>query len=103
MFLSEKIRPVKQVETIRSKGNSALATLENASNCHPCVDAYATSEEMCASLVRKRKQQYEKEMSLRNEPPSIPSCVNEQEGMEERQHRQAAEHERSGETNGNGR
>jgi curved DNA-binding protein CbpA len=96
-LLSQKFGPVESVEIIGSKGSSALITFENASSCRPCVDAYATSEEMRASFVGKRKQQYEEAMSRREEQlpsPRIQSNVNDEEGLKERKHRQAMERER---------
>jgi hypothetical protein len=94
-LLSKQFGPVETVEIVGSKGNSALITFEDPSSCRPCVDAYATSEEMRASLVGKRKQQYEEEMSRHQEQlPTLPSRVNDQEALEERKHRQATERER---------
>lgn len=94
-LLSKQFGPVESVEIVGSKGNSALITFENPSSCRPCVDAYATSEEMRASFVGKRKQQYEEEMSkYQEELPTPLRCVNDQEGLEERKHRQTTERER---------
>lgn len=97
-LLSQKFGPVESVEIVGSKGNSALITFERASSCSLCVDAYALSDEMRASFVGKRKQQYEEEMEKRREQlptPRILSSVNDEEGLEERKHRQAMERERT--------
>jgi len=95
--LLSKYGTVESVETLGSKGNSALITFENASSCRPCVDAYERSEEMRATFVGKRKQEYEEETSQREEAEATAASTSkcqDREGLEERKYRQAAERER---------
>ena len=99
-LLGSKFGPVTSVELLGSKGNSALVTFRDAASCRPCVDAYADSEEMRASLVGKPKQLYEEELLRRQQDEETPAGVlpstreKDVENLEERQHRQAAERER---------
>jgi DnaJ family protein C protein 17 len=95
--LMSKFGTVESVEILGSKGNSALITFENAFSCRPCVDSYATNEEMRATFVGKRKEKYDEEMYQNEEKePQMATAKGTQdhEGLEERMHRQAAERER---------
>lgn len=95
--LSKLFGPVESVEMLGSKGNAALITFEKASSCRPCVDTYETSEEMRATFVGKRKQEYDEETFHRDQseaPATTTSKSQDREGVEERKHRQAAERER---------
>jgi curved DNA-binding protein CbpA len=97
-LMSNKFGPVESVEILGSKGNSALITFQNASSCRPCVDAYEISEEMRATFVGKRKEQYEEELLKRhsNDSPQMVAStkVQDRERLQERVHRQAEERER---------
>lgn len=95
--LLSKYGPVESVEILGSKGNGALVTFEKASSCRPCVDAYETSDEMRATFVGKKRQEYEEEMYQREEEKAPIASISKRqdtEGLEERKHRQAAERER---------
>ena len=58
-LFSEQFGPVESVELLGKKGNQALVTFDDPSSCKPCVDFYATSTEMRAKYVGKRKEDEE--------------------------------------------
>ena len=98
-LMSNMFGSVESVEILGSKGNSALITFQNASSCRPCVDAYEASEEMRATFVGKRKEQYEEELlqhQVSRDSPQMATSTKAQdrERIEERIHRQAEERER---------
>lgn len=98
---------VESVEFMGSKGNQALVTFTEASSCRPCVEAYATSKEMRAKYVGKRKDREEAAVEAareRKEEEEIQAAKassstastrhrRENESLEERRIRQAAERE----------
>jgi DnaJ family protein C protein 17 len=94
-LFSNQFGPVQSVELLGTKGNQALVTFVNASSCRPCVDEYATSKEMRAKFVGKRKDreeaiQEEKEEAARR---SSSSSSKRNESVQDRHLRQAAERE----------
>jgi DnaJ homolog subfamily C member 17 len=93
--LMSEFGAVEEVELIGSKGNQALVTFESPQSCRPCVDAYATSKEMRAKFVGKRKDREEEmeEQAENDEPVSSTRTGRENESVEERRLRQAAERE----------
>ena len=98
-LLTKKIGNVTQVEILGPKGNQALVTFELATSCRPCVDAYATSKEMRAKFVGKRKQQEEEledeQQQQQQELPPVSTTSRQQqrETLEDRRLRQGAERE----------
>ena len=92
----EKFGPVERVELLGSKGNQALVTFVDSKSCRPCVDEYATSVEMRAKFVGKRKEReeaMEEERDRAREDNNRRSKNNPNESLHERQLRQAAERE----------
>jgi DnaJ family protein C protein 17 len=49
--LMKRFGPVRSVELLGSKGNAALVTFEDGGSRRPCVEAYADSDVMRATLV----------------------------------------------------
>lgn len=90
-----KFGVVEQVEMLGSKGNQALVTFAGSSSCRPCVDAYATSDEMRTKFVGKRKDREEELERKRNfdSTTTRESSVREGESLNDRRLRQAAERE----------
>jgi DnaJ family protein C protein 17 len=87
---------VEQVELLGSKGNQALVTFSDDSSCRLCVDAYATSKEMRAKFVGRRKEKEEEKEGEVHLPATSSERVSrgaEEETLEERRLRQAAERE----------
>jgi DnaJ family protein C protein 17 len=98
--LLSKFGVVEQVEMIGSKGNQALVTYNDPSSCRSCVDGYATSNEMRAKFVGKRKKREEEEEENQREKDddhqqtvSSSGRRPERETLDDRCLRQAAERE----------
>ena len=92
--LLSKFGHVEEVEMLGSKGNQALVTFADPSSCRPCVDAYATSKEMRAKFIGKRKErEEERERDADNDIPATTNKRREGESLEDRRLRQAAERE----------
>lgn len=86
-LLSPRFGPIEDVELIGSKGNAALVTFEQFSSCQPCVDAYADSKEMRATLE-------EIDTGFGGDDNAAMFVDTQRESMEERKLRQAAEREK---------
>lgn len=90
---------VEHVEMLGAKGNQALVTFESASSCKPCVDAYATSKEMRAKFVGKRKDREEELLAEGHagegtvDSTLVENSGRDAETLDERRRRQAAERE----------
>ena len=87
-LLSSKFGNVTKVEMIGSKGNQALVTFESASSCLPCVEFYATSHEMRATLVGDHEEEPD------DEQPPATTAMHDGETIEEQRLRRAEERER---------
>lgn len=87
-LLSSQFGNVLKVEMIGSKGNQALVTFESASSCQPCVEFYATNQEMRATLVGDQEGEPDEE------PPPVRTGLHKDETVEEQRLRQADERER---------
>ena len=87
-FLSSQFGNVLKVEMIGSKGNQALVTFESTSSCQPCVEFYATNQEMRATLVGDQEGEPDEE------PPPVMTALHKDETVEEQRLRQAEERER---------
>lgn len=87
---------VEEVEMLGSKGNAALITFSNEASCKPCVDAYKESDTMRATFVGRRKVDDTLYGNHHDGVDDGPSSRRRQddENVEERKLRQAAERER---------
>lgn len=85
---------VEEVEMLGSKGNAALITFTHESSCKPCVEAYRTSETMRATFVGRRKHQENINEPEVDDAPAATRGRQDDETLEERKLRQAAERER---------
>ena len=93
--LLSKFGHVEAVEFLGSKGNNALVTFSNPLSCRPCVEHYATSDEMRAKFVGKRKDREEEEVDARESVDVSPkSSARDGESLNDRRLRQAAEREK---------
>lgn len=96
--LLSRFGSVEQVELIGSKGNAALVTFASESSCQPCVQFYATSEEMRASYVGKRKEDEEEREAVQAREESSQRAeltrARDTEDVKEWKLRQANERER---------
>jgi DnaJ family protein C protein 17 len=97
-LFSDKFGAVENVELLGKKGNQALVTFVNSSDCKPCVDYYASSTEMRAKYVGRRKDDEEEMMEMEEETDDKQSATQHigrsGESLETRRLRQAEERER---------
>lgn len=84
---------VEQVELLGSKGNAALITFAHESSCKPCVDAFKASETMRATFVGWKRHHDSTHDTEENNVPMTQGRKDD-ETLEERKLRQAAERER---------
>ncbi|KAL7490849.1 hypothetical protein ACHAWT_000369 [Skeletonema menzelii] len=85
---------VEEVEMLGSKGNAALITFGHESSCKPCVDAYKTSDTMRATFVGRRKIDDTLHGNQEVIDDGLKSRRGDDENLEDRKMRQAAERER---------
>ena len=84
---------VVEVEMIGGKGNAALVTFADAASCAPCVEKFATSEEMRATFVKRDRDDLPPEGAGEDTEPFL-SQEKDFESLSSRQVRQASERER---------
>mmetsp|Transcript_38784 Transcript_38784/g.69913 ORF Transcript_38784/g.69913 Transcript_38784/m.69913 type:complete len:378 (-) Transcript_38784:131-1264(-) len=86
---------VEEVEMLGAKGNAALITFANVSSSKPCVGAYRNSETMRATFVGRRKIDDTTKGDNVRETDHVPLSTSQQDqNLEERNLRRAAERER---------
>eukprot|EP00547_Thalassionema_nitzschioides_P016392 CAMPEP_0194250616 /NCGR_PEP_ID=MMETSP0158-20130606/23552_1 /TAXON_ID=33649 /ORGANISM="Thalassionema nitzschioides, Strain L26-B" /LENGTH=366 /DNA_ID=CAMNT_0038987499 /DNA_START=20 /DNA_END=1117 /DNA_ORIENTATION=- len=90
-MLSRRFGEVSNVVMIGSKGNSAIVTFRAVSSCQPCVDFYATSDEMRATLVVDREEDSTLNDCVDSSTNNFSSYDN--ENLADQRKRQAAERE----------
>ena len=101
LFTQQQFGDVESIEFVGSKGNQALITFVDASSVQPCVEFYATSNEMRAKYVGTRKEQQqqqqqqrmEEEIEIETKENDISSSSRQEESLQERRLRQQAERE----------